>query len=165
MDNSFFQLNKKTLLRNVTVSLMLSASLIISVINHASYFTLGTVGFSSLLLTLLYIAVWAVFEVRATLKSRKGFVILCRTWFVLGMICCAFNAVATLASLTLSGAAAYIASFFVTAFVAPMYGFYIFGNSTVGVMIAAFLLYLGLCFVPELTRYCSKRRNIKKMLK
>ena len=165
MDNSFFKLNKRTLLRNVTVSLMLSASLIISVINHAAYFTLGAVSFSSLLLTIAYIAVWGLFEARAAVKGKKGFVIWCRTWFVLGMICSAFNAVATLASLTLSGASAYIASFFVTAFSAPMYGFYIFGGSTVGVMITAFLLYLGLCFVPEVTRYFNKRRNIKKMLK
>ncbi len=147
------------------VSLVLSASLIIAVINHATLFTLEKVGISSFFLTLVYIVGWAAFEARASVKGKKGFVILCRAWFVLGMLCCVFNAVATLASLTLSGASAYIASFFVTAFAAPMYGFYIFGNSTVGAMIAAFVLYLALCFVPEAVSYFNKRRKIKKMLK
>jgi hypothetical protein len=163
--DKFFKLNKTTLVRNVTVSLVLSASLIVSVINHATLFTLEKVGVSTLFLTLAYIVGWAAFEVRASLKGKKGFLILCRTWFVLGMLCCVFNAVATLASLTLSGAAAYIASFFVTVFAAPMYGFYIFGGSTLGVMIAAFVLYLALCFVPEAVSYFNKRRKIKRMLK
>ena len=163
--DKFFKLNKTTLVRNVTVSLVLSASLIVSVINHATLFTLEKVGVSTLFLTLAYIVGWAAFEVRASLKGKKGFLILCRTWFVLGMLCCVFNAAATLASLTLSGAAAYIASFFVTVFAAPMYGFYIFGGSTLGVMIAAFVLYLALCFVPETVSYFNKRRKIKRMLK
>ena len=163
--DKFFKLNKTTLVRNVTVSLVLSASLIVSVINHATLFTLEKVSVSTLFLTLAYIVGWAAFEVRASLKGKKGFLILCRTWFVLGMLCCVFNAVATLASLTLSGAAAYIASFFVTVFAAPMYGFYIFGGSTLGVMIAAFVLYLALCFVPEAVSYFNKRRKIKRMLK
>jgi hypothetical protein len=163
--DKFFKLNKTTLVRNVTVSLVLSASLIVSVINHATLFTLEKVEISTLFLTLAYIVGWGAFEVRASLKGKKGFLILCRTWFVLGMLCCVFNAVATLASLTLSGAAAYIASFFVTVFAAPMYGFYIFGGSTLGVMIAAFVLYLALCFVPEAVSYFNKRRKIKRMLK
>jgi hypothetical protein len=32
-------------------------------------------------------------------------------------------------------------------------------------MIAAFVLYLALCFVPEAVSYFNKRRKIKRMLK
>ena len=165
MKNTLFKLNKTTLARNVIISLMLSASLIISVINHAAVYVINTANFFSLILTLIYVFAWAMFEVRAELNGKRGFIIWCRTWFVLGMFCCVFNAIATLVSLTLSGVFAYAASFFVTVFAAPMYGFHVFGDSTVGVMAVGFVLYFALCFIPEATKGIMKRRNIKKILK
>ena len=165
MKSTLFKFNKTTLARNVIISLMLSASFIISVINHAAVYVINTANFFSFILTLIYVLAWGMFEAHAELKGKRGFLLWCRTWFVLGMLCCIFNAIATLFSLTISGAWAYVASFFVTVFAAPMYGFHVFGDSTVGVMVVGFVLYFALCFIPEATKGIMKRRNIKKILK
>ena len=164
MENSFFKLNKTSFLRIVAVSLILSASIIIAVVNFAMADGVEPIGSSVLACTCAYIFIWCLFFAVCAIKRQKALVIFCRTWCVLGMSCCVFNAVATLASLSLSGAVAYAASFYVALFAAPMYGLFFFGDSTVGVMIASFCIYLLLAFVPELSFRIYKRHKIRTQL-
>lgn len=162
--SKFIEFDRHRLKRIIAVSLILSVSLIAMMLNYFGIATEDGVYLTNFIATLAYFASWILFMSYAGMKGIRSLLIFSRVWCIISLVTLVFSAVATVASLSVEGVLGMIVNIIVTLWAVPTYGMHLIIGSRIVLICLAFMIMLGLCFVPEIAVKLRCRHMIRKEL-